>query len=421
MAQKGIRECTAKEMIERLLPKYGFKIESKCVLADSENSLEKLAKENPWLKKEKLVVKPDMLFGKRGKQKLILLNANFSEAVEFLKKNLGKTIEIKNKLGKLTHFIVEPFVLHEQKQEMYVAMKTERNYDVIYFSLEGGIEVEENWDKVIEIHIPVLEKSNAKKLLEKKFPEFNEKNKSIEFISALYSFFADLNYAYLELNPFVVKDNSVFVLDTVAKLDDTGMFESGKQWNLNEFPESFGETMTEEEKYIKSLDEKSGSSLKLKILNPEGRIWTMVAGGGASVIYADTIVDLGYGKEMANYGEYSGDPSTDETFEYAKTLLDLMTRKKHSKGKVLLIGGGIANFTDVAKTFTGIIMALQKYAEKLREHKIRVYVRRGGPNYEVGLDKIRKAVEEINVPIKVFGPETHMTKIVPMAVKEVIE
>jgi succinyl-CoA synthetase beta subunit len=24
-------------------------------------------------------------------------------------------------------------------------------------------------------------------------------------------------------------------------------------------------------------------------LNPEGRIWTMVAGGGASVIYADTV------------------------------------------------------------------------------------------------------------------------------------
>jgi succinyl-CoA synthetase beta subunit len=24
-------------------------------------------------------------------------------------------------------------------------------------------------------------------------------------------------------------------------------------------------------------------------LNPKGRIWTMVAGGGASVIYADTV------------------------------------------------------------------------------------------------------------------------------------
>lgn len=42
------------------------------------------------------------------------------------------------------------------------------------------------------------------------------------------------------------------------------------------------------------------------VLNATGRVWTMVAGGGASVVYADTLTDLGAGEEMANYGEYSG-------------------------------------------------------------------------------------------------------------------
>ncbi len=56
----------------------------------------------------------------------------------------------------------------------------------------------------------------------------------------------------------------------------------------------------------------------------------MVAGGGASVVYADTISDLGYGKELANYGEYSGDPNEALTFEYAHTILDLMTKSKYS-------------------------------------------------------------------------------------------
>lgn len=32
----------------------------------------------------------------------------------------------------------------------------------------------------------------------------------------------------------------------------------------------------------------------------------MVAGGGASVIYSDTICALGGASELANYGEYSG-------------------------------------------------------------------------------------------------------------------
>jgi len=33
------------------------------------------------------------------------------------------------------------------------------------------------------------------------------------------------------------------------------------------------------------LDAKTGASLKLTILNRNGRIWTMVAGGGASVVF----------------------------------------------------------------------------------------------------------------------------------------
>jgi succinyl-CoA synthetase beta subunit len=77
------------------------------------------------------------------------------------------------------------------------------------------------------------------------------------------------------------------------------------------------------------MDEKSGASLKLTVLNPKGRVWTMVAGGGGSVIYTDTIVDLGYRDELANYGEYSGNPTTDLTYEYAKTILGLMTRGKN--------------------------------------------------------------------------------------------
>lgn len=50
--------------------------------------------------------------------------------------------------------------------------------------------------------------------------------------------------------------------------------------------------------------------MKLSILNPKGRVWTMVAGGGASVIYADTVGDLGFAEELGNYAEYSGAPNT---------------------------------------------------------------------------------------------------------------
>jgi ATP citrate (pro-S)-lyase len=86
------------------------------------------------------------------------------------------------------------------------------------------------------------------------------------------------------------------------------------------------------------------------------------------VVYADTISDLGFAQELANYGEYSGAPSTEHTFEYAKTLIGLMTRERDPRGKIFIIGGSIANFTDVAATFSGLIKAIKAYSDVLRTH-----------------------------------------------------
>lgn len=133
------------------------------------------------------------------------------------------------------------------------------------------------------------------------------------------------------------------------------------------------------------------------------------------MIYSDTLCDLGGASELANYGEYSGAPSEQQTYEYAKTILSLMTKEKHAEGKVLIIGGGIANFTNVAATFKGIVKALQEFQPKLVEHDIRIFVRRAGPNYQEGLRIIREVGRRLAIPVHVFGPETHMTAICGMA------
>ena len=54
---------------------------------------------------------------------------------------------------------------------------------------------------------------------------------------------------------------------------------------------------------------------------------------------------------IKSIGEYSGGPNEQQTYVYAKTIIDLMCRHPHDDGKVLIIGGGIANFTNVADTF----------------------------------------------------------------------
>ena len=97
-----------------------------------------------------------------------------------------------------------------------------------------------------------------------------------------------------------------------------------------------------------------------------------------------------------------------------------MTREKDAqgRGKVLIIGGAIANFTDVAKTFTGIIQAFEEYQDKLKEVGVKIYVRRGGPNYEKGLKDIKEAADRLGLYIEVYGPETHVTDIVRMALEK---
>lgn len=90
------------------------------------------------------------------------------------------------------------------------------------------------------------------------------------------------------------------------------------------WPAPFGRDLTKEEAYIQKLDASTGASLKLTVLNQEGRVWTMVAGGGASVVYSDAIAAYGFASELANYGEYSGAPTEGQTYEYAKTIRKLL-------------------------------------------------------------------------------------------------
>jgi succinyl-CoA synthetase beta subunit len=71
----------------------------------------------------------------------------------------------------------------------------------------------------------------------------------------------------------------------------------------------------------------------------------------------------------------------------------------------------------VANTFKGVVMALEEYQQSLVDANIKIYVRRGGPNYELGLKLMRQLGERLGVPIEVYGPETHMTRIVPLALR----
>lgn len=51
-----------------------------------------LTNKEPWLSSSRLVVKPDMLFGKRGKSGLVALNLDLAQVAEFVKGRLGSEV-----------------------------------------------------------------------------------------------------------------------------------------------------------------------------------------------------------------------------------------------------------------------------------------------------------------------------------------
>eukprot|EP00794_Sanderia_malayensis_P003294 gene3295-3777_t len=420
MASKAIHEADAKSLIYKYAKSPAL-IQNELLRIDGNTDIASLATtgltEHAWLNK-RLVVKPDQLIKRRGKHGLIKVNIDVNGVQSWLQERMNKELQIGKATGKLKHFIVEPFITHEQSEECYLCIFTQRNADVILFHHEGGVDVGDVDKKALRLTVGIDETLSENKIRESLLCNVADdvKQSICSFITDLYTIYVDLHFTYLEINPLVVTQKGIYILDVAAKLDQAAEYLCSTKWGKLEFPPPFGREAYPEEDYIAELDAKSGASLKLTVLNRAGRIWTMVAGGGASVVYSDTICELGGASELANYGEYSGAPTESQTFQYAKTVLKLMTDgKPFESGKVLIIGGGIANFTNVSATFSGIVKALQLYQQQLIDHKVTIFVRRGGPNYQEGLRIMRELGKSLGVPVHVFGTETHMTAIVGMA------
>eukprot|EP01062_Namystynia_karyoxenos_P033561 TRINITY_DN246_c0_g1_i2.p1 TRINITY_DN246_c0_g1~~TRINITY_DN246_c0_g1_i2.p1 ORF type:complete len:1122 (+),score=463.49 TRINITY_DN246_c0_g1_i2:103-3366(+) len=420
MSTKAVREYDGKRLLSEWLSTRGAGWQARQVLITPTTDLDSLPAAHPWLLSSRLVAKPDQLIKRRGKGGLLLLNAEWADAAAWIRERMGKPVTVETLTAPLDHFLVEPFVPHDQRDEVYLCIMSHRGGEEILFHHEGGVDVGDVDAKATRLAIPVgteLDTAEVASRLLAKVADPAQKQAITAFIRELYSMYCKMHFAYLEINPLVVREGKCFPLDMAAKIDETAAFECEQLWGKIEFPAPFGRVPHPEEEFIHSLDAKTGASLKLTILNPEGRVWLMVAGGGASVVYADTVAAYGHANELANYGEYSGAPSETLTYEYAKTIMRLMTARPdpQGRGKVLIIGGGIANFTDVAATFKGIARALQDYRQQLINVGAKIWVRRAGPNWQQGLKQIRDTGRQLELDISVHGPETHMTSVVAYA------
>jgi len=387
-----------------LMKKWGIAVPN-YVVVTSADELAKLGEANEWMKKSKLVAKAHEAMGSRFKLGLVKVGLDLKGAVAAAREMLGRQV------GSITvtQVIVSEMVPH--KDEYYVAVKSTREGSEVLAANCGGIEVESNWDRVKKLAVEVGEKP-SEAALEKLAKDAGFSGglvkKVAEFAGKMFTCFDSEDAQYLEVNPVVAResDGELIALDAVTLLDGDAKFRH-PDWNFS-FAAEFGRAYTKDELDVMAVDSKIKGSVKF-IQIPGGNIAMLPAGGGASVYYSDAVVARG--GQLANYAEYSGDPpdwAVEVLTEKVASLPDI----KH-----IIVGGAIANFTDVKKTFGGIIAGFRKVKSDGKLKGVKIWVRRGGPNEREGLELMRKLKDE-GFDIQVYDRKTPLTDIVDMALQK---
>lgn len=386
-----------------LFNKWGIRTPRHVVIS-STDQIESLVQSNQWMRECKMVVKAHEAIGSRMKLGLVKIDLDVTAAIETAQEIMGR--EVQGLL--ISQVIIAEMLTHNE--EYYLAVKSNRDGADILMAKFGGIEVESNWDKISETFVLVGDKPTDDQL-EKCAKDAGFTGELVEkmrkFASRLYECYDNEDGLYMEINPLIIspKDGKLCALDAVVMLDGDSRFRH-PDWSFSFAPE-FGRAYTENEKQIMEIDSRVKGSVKL-IEIPGGKVAMLPAGGGASVFYSDAVIAMG--GTLANYAEYSGDPPA--------WGVEALTDKICSLPGIehIIVGGAIANFTDVKATFTGIIAGFRKAKEEGKMKGVKIWVRRGGPNEVIGLEFMRGLKNE-GFDIHVYDRYTPLTDIVKYALE----
>ena len=385
-----------------LLSKWGMAVPH-YVVVTAADQIDRLAQANPWLREGMLVVKAHEAIGSRMKLGLVKvgldLDAAKRAAAEMFGRMVGGMV--------ITQVILSEQIPHEK--EYYLAVKSTRDGAELLMG-PGGIDVEAHWDQISAIAIPVGVEPTGDQIenlaKEAEFPP-HLIEKIADFALKLYQCYDQEDGSYIEINPLVVResDGALVALDAVTMVDADARFRH-PDWNFT-FASEFGRPYTEAERAIMEIDSRIKGSVKF-IEIPGGDTALLPAGGGASVYYSDAV--LAVGGTLANYAEYSGDPPDWAVEALTERVCALKGIKR------IIVGGAIANFTNVKKTFAGIIAGFRKAKADGRLDGVAIWVRRGGPFEKEGLAAMGALTSE-GFNIHVYDRYTPLTDIVNYAVK----
>lgn len=371
----NIHEYQAKE----ILKSYGVAIQNGFVAENAEEAREAAEKVKTEFNSDWCVVKAQIHAGGRGKGKImgseqrgVQVAKSPENAAEIANNMLGGTLVTlqTGEAGKLvSKVLVAQDVFYPGPNEpdeyyMSVLLDREKKQNVIIYTTEGGMDIEEVAESTPEkIHKEWIDPATgllpfqARKIAFNLGLEGTAFKEMVRFVSALYCAYDETDSAMFEINPVLkTSDDKIIAVDAKVSLDDNALFRHKDFAELRDLSE---EDPTEVE----------AGNYNLNYVKLDGNVGCMVNGAGLAMATMD-IIKLS-GGEPANFLDVGGTANA-ETVEAGFRII---MSDPNVKAILINIFGGIVRCDRVAN---GVVEAYKK----IGNIDIPIIVRLQGTNAE---------------------------------------
>jgi succinyl-CoA synthetase beta subunit len=275
-----------------------------------------------------VVVKSQILSGKRGKAGGIGFTDSPQEAHDFSAKLLG---------SKLNGFLVETVLVEKKLQidrEFYLAITVDgaARKPIILASAQGGMDIEDVPEEhMVRMTIDVtigVQPFMAREVTRQLGVTGNVAKQIADIVFKLYKLFVEMDAELAEINPLVISGEDVIAADAKVTIDDDALFRHKDMPVVEERTDA----------------EKKAHEIGLSYVELDGNIAVMANGAGITMATLDLIQY--YGGAAANFLDAGGGAGVEQTTKALELLLS-----KNPKAILINIFGGITRCDDVANAF----------------------------------------------------------------------
>jgi succinyl-CoA synthetase beta subunit len=377
----NIHEYQGKE----ILKSYGVAIQEGIIADTPEGAVAAAKKLQEQTGTKFFVIKAQIHAGGRGKGGGVKLAKSMEEVPEVAGKILGMNLVTHQTgpQGKMVHKVLVaqdvyyPGPTETKEFYMSVLLDRQKGENIIMYSTEGGMDIEEvaskTPERIFKEHVSPsvgLQGFQARRIAFNLGLEGDAFKAMTRFVSALYKAYIGTDSSMFEINPVLkTSDNKIIAVDAKVNLDDNGLdrhpdFEAMRDLNEEDPLE------TESRKY------------NLNYIHLEGNVGCMVNGAGLAMATMDMIKLSG--GEPANFLDVGGTANAQTVEAGFRIILE------DPKVKAILVNifGGIVRCDRVAQ---GIVDAYKN----IGEINVPIIVRLQGTNAE----EARKIIDESGLKV----------------------